>query len=330
MLKIFHQDEFGTLYYGDSKEVLSQLPNQSIQSVITSPPYWAQRDYGEDGQLGQEPSFKNYVENLASYFDVTKNVLKDNGTLWINIDDTYYGSNKGSGGKTVKQLTNKGSFFTPNKGNKGSNLENAKEFSKNKEARRKSLCLIPQRLAIKLTDDYKWILRNELIWHKPNAMTESARDRFTRDFEEFFLFTKNEKYFFNQQFEPFVWNETKPRKDGNSDWDNNTKQKTHRARKMQPNDKGRNKRSIWSINTQPIYGLNHFAKFPEKLLITPILASTNEGDAILDPFFGAGTTAIVAEKLNRKWVGIELNESYCYQAMERVIKERNARGKQNT
>lgn len=325
---IYYKDNFGTLYCGDTKDVLQELESDIAQMIITSPPYWAQRDYNKEGQLGQEPSFKDFVNNLAQYFSYTWHVLKDDGTLWVNIDDTYYGSNKGSGGPSEKQDSNKGSRWQQDKGNHGSRLENARDFAKLKELRPKSMCLIPERFAIKMVDDCGWILRNDIVWHKPNAMTESAKDRFTLDYESLFLFSKNKKYKFNQQFEPYTekmnrWGGQKLKADGESTWDEGTGQTTYRERNMRPNPKGRNKRSVWSINTQPIKGLNHFAKYPEALLVTPILAGTDEGDIVLDPFFGSGTTAIVAEKLGRRWVGVELNESYCAEALGRILKERD-------
>lgn len=326
-MSIYYQDDFGTLYCGDSFNVLDGLDWGFARMCITSPPYWAQRDYGVSGQLGQEPSFISYVENLAKYFVPVIRALTEDGTLWVNLDDTYYGSNKGSGGPSAKQDSNKGSRFQQDKGNHGSRIENARDFAKLKETKRKSLCLIPQRFAIEMVDKWQWILRNEIVWHKPNAMTESATDRFTRDFEELYMFSKKERYFFNQQFEPYLekmnrWGGQRLKADGESTWDNGTGQITYRDRDMRPNPKGRNKRSVWSINTQPIKGLNHFAKYPEALLVTPILAGTNEGDIVLDPFFGSGTTAIVAEKLGRKWIGIELNESYCGDALNRIMQER--------
>lgn len=328
MVEPFYQDKMGTLYCGDSRAILSELESEIAQMGITSPPYWGLRDYANDGQLGQEESFRSFVNNLADYFDYAKRVIAKDGVLFVNLGDTYYGSGKGSGGHSAKQLSNKGSFFKVNKGNHGSELANPKHFKKLRELPDKSMCLVPSRFAIEMEDNRGWILRNDIIWHKPNSMVTSAKDRFTHDYEHIFVFTQKGKYGFNQQLEPYTtemnrWGGEKLDADGTSEWDNGTGQSSYRKRNLRPNPNGRNKRSVWSINTQPISGLNHFAKFPEALLVTPILAGSNEGDTVIDIFFGSGTTGVVAERLKRKWIGIELNEEYCEQAIKRILKERN-------
>lgn len=328
----FYQDEFGTLYCGDTKEILSQINSPIAQMAISSPPYWALRLYPDAGQLGQEESFKEFIAHLVDYFRVVGDCLDDIGTLWVNLGDTYYGSGKGSGGHSKKQDSNKGSFFKVNKGNRGSELSNPTHFKKLRELPDKCMCMIPERFAISMVDDAHFVLRNDIVWHKPNAMVTSASDRFTVDYESLFFFTKKSSgYRFNQQFEPYLtkmnrWGGDKLEANGISEWDAGTKQTSYRKRNLRPNTKGKNKRSVWSINTQPISGLKHFAKFPEKLLITPILAGSDEGDTVLDPFFGSGTTGVVAEKLNRKWVGIELSEEYCAQAIERILENRKNNG----
>lgn len=316
-MEAYYSDNYGKIYCGDSKEIIAQLQPNCIDMVITSPPYWALRDYHVDGQLGQESKFKDYIINLANYFDVLKDVLKPEGTLWINIGDTYYGSNKGAGGtgaSSKKQNSNKGSNYY-NKGNHESNLENSRKF-KNKELMDRNLCQIPSRFAIEM-QDRGWILRNDIIWHKPNQMPTSAKNRFSVDYEHLFLFTKHpKKYYFEQQLVPAKY----AGDDRGSRTDNRDKEglgRTHGKTK-----KYRNVRSVWSINTQPIQGMNHFAKFPEKLIETPIKAGCPEGGIVLDPFFGSGTTAIVAERLGRKWIGIELNSKYCNDAIDRIIRNR--------
>lgn len=296
--------------------------------VMTSPPYWSLRNYKDESrQLGQEKLFKDYIYNLANYLHATWDILKDNGSLWVNIGDTYYGSNKGAGGtgaKSKKQNSVRGAYY--NKGNKGSQINNSKDF-KNNELPRKSLCMIPARFCIEM-QSRGWVLRSQIIWHKPNAMPNPASDRFSVDYEVLYLFTKIEKsYKFNLQLEPYTsplnrWGGEKLIADGESTWDNGTGQSSYRDRKLRPNPKGRIKRSVWSINTESKRGLTHFATYPEKLLVTPILAGSNEGDVILDPFFGSGTTAVVAEKLNRKWIGIELNGQYCDEAINRILSNR--------
>lgn len=310
----YYSDDYGTLYNGDSKEVLDKLEPNSVDMIITSPPYWALRDYHADGQLGQEPLFLAYISNLVDYFCDASNVLKHNGTLWVNLGDTYYSKSKGTGGPSKKQLSNKGSRYNQLKIEGG-------------ELPEKSLCLIPNRFAIAM-QNVGFILRNDIIWHKPNQMPTSAKDRFTLDYEHLFFFTlQNKKYYFEQQLEPYTapmnrWGGEKLKADGESIWDNGTGQSSYRIRNMRPNKKGRNFRSVWSINTQPIKGMNHFAKFPEKLIETPIKAGCPEGGVVLDIFFGSGTTGVVCERLNRKWMGIELNKNYCDEALERIINAR--------
>lgn len=287
------------------------------------------RKYFECAELGQEPLFKDYISNLVSYFDEVYRILKQDGTLWVNLGDTYYGSGKGAGGSGAasrKQVTNKGSYYVSNKGNKESDLENAKDF-KQHELPDRSLCQIPARFSIEM-QNRGWILRNDLIWHKPNQMPSSAKNRFSMDYEHLFFFTKTTKdYFFTQQLDEYTapmnrWGGTKLKAVSESAWDADTGQESYRDRSMRPNPKGRNKRSVWSINTQAVKGSSHFAKYPEKLIETPILAGSPERGIILDPFFGSGTTGIVAERLNRKWIGIELNESYCGEAINRIISKR--------
>lgn len=320
-MNLYYENNLGKLYLGNALNIDEKLDRESVDMCITSPPYWALRKYGSDNELGQEASLYKYIDNLVSIFNHIYPVLKNTGSLWVNIGDTYYGSGKGSGGKTQKQLTNPGSYF--NKGNKGAMLDNPEKFIQN-ELPKKSLCNIPARFSIAMQDS-GWILRNVIIWHKPNNFVTSAKDRFTVDFEYLYWFTKiNKDYYFKQQFEPFSNNtKWKPvrEKDGSADWDKGTGQESHRARNMRPND-GRNKRTVWSINTKPVYGLKHYAKFPPKLLETPILSTCPEDGIILDPFMGSGTTAIVAEEMNRKWVGIEIVEEYCETIKERINNDR--------
>lgn len=175
MAEIFYQDEMGILYSGDTKETLNDLPKHYVDMVITSPPYWSLRNYNDEGgQIGQEHYFQDYVCKLAEYLQLTWNVLKDDGTLWVNLGDTYYGSNKGSGGKGYKQDSVRGSHYKVNKGNKGSTIENARDFQHD-ELPRKSLCMIPARFSIEM-QNRGWILRNQIIWHKPNAMPSSTKE----------------------------------------------------------------------------------------------------------------------------------------------------------
>ena len=293
---------------GDTMEIIKKFPGESIDCVITSPPYWALRDYGIYEQLGIESTFQEYLDKLINIFSEIKRILKADGTLWINLGDVYNGNKKG---KTDKKVSN---YLKTH-----SNHINKK---KNPNLELKSLCQIPSRFSIRMTDQLGFILRNEIIWHKPNAMPSSATDRFTVDFEKIFFFTKNKKYYFKQQFEPYKkpldrWGGDKLKANGKSSWDDGTGQKTYRKRNMRPNKAGKNKRSVWSINTRPFPDA-HFAVYPLELIMPCILAGCPPNGIVLDPFMGAGTTALAAKKLGRKYIGIELNAKYVKMANKRL------------
>lgn len=305
-------DFINKMIVGDCFEVSAEIPDKSLDLIVTSPPYWSQRKYTESNlELGQEPYVWQYVQNLESLFLNLSDKLKDSGSLWINIGDTYYGGSKGVGGASIKQDTNKGSKFS-----EGTKFNN-KEFPN------KSLCNIPSRLSVQL-QDRGLILRNTIIWHKPNVWVTSAKDRFTVDFEYFFWFVKDSsEYYFEQQFEPYLakmnrWGGQKLVAKNNSEWDKGTGQSSYRDRDMRPNSKGRNKRTVWSINTKPVKGLAHFAKYPEELIETPIKACCPIGGVVLDPFMGSGTTAVVCKKLGRNYIGIDISEEYVKMAKERL------------
>lgn len=345
---------------GDCTEVMRQMPDQCVDMIITSPPYFNLRDYGVSGQIGSEASVDAYIEKLLVIFDEARRILTDTGSCWVNIDDVY--SNQ-------------------------------------------SLLCIPDKFKAEMVAR-GWLCRNEIIWHKPNAMPSSAKTRFNNDYEKLYFFTKKKKYSFNTQYEPLKSAVPKRKKqtDGNGKYQNAeqeasvrqgmTKQRggkliylrkrlpeqgefvafmrnrttieqivestqlsrskvEHWFRKDQSGfsypsvddwntikfllddwseefksidermtevtvetddilknvHKGRIKRTVWSINTKPFKGY-HYAAFPEELVKTPILACTNPGDIVLDPFMGSGTTAVVAKKLGRNYIGIDLNADY--------------------
>ena len=363
------------IYTGDCLEVLQRLPDQCIDMIITSPPYFNLRDYGVDGQIGVEPSVNLYIDRLIKVFTEAHRVLKDTGSCWVNIGDSYN--------------------------------DNA-------------LVCAPDLFKIKMVE-MGWLCRNEIIWHKPNAMPSSAKTRFNNDYEKLYFFTKKKKYFFETQYEPLKSKPTekatgkntgsgkyqsaeqesavrqgmnkkrgeklivlrknlpKPevfadflrsrvtiedivsnsdlkrskvehwfRKDltGFSypsiedwvairwildDWSKEFSEIDHQMTEvtietdsiLKNAHKGRIKRAVWSINTKPFRGC-HYAPFPEDLVNTPILACSPEGGIVLDPFMGSGTTAVVAKKLNRHFVGIELNADYVEVANHRIKHECNA------
>lgn len=357
------------IYTGDSLEVMKTLPGQSVDMIITSPPYFNLRDYGVPGQIGCESSVDTYIDRLVAVFDEAQRVLKDSGSCWVNIADSYSDQ---------------------------------------------ALSCIPDRFKIAMSER-GWICRNEIIWHKPNAMPSSAKTRFNNDYEKLFFFTKRKKYFFQTQYEPMKSKppESPARKNAgtgkykSSEQEASVRQgmnkkrgeKTVVLRKNLPDQdtfvnflrkrvtvddlaenshlkrskiehwfrkdqsgfaypsvedwnsikwllddwseefscmdekltdvvvetdsilknahKGRLKRAVWSINTKP-FGGSHFAPFPEELVKTPILACSPEGGLVLDPFLGSGTTAVVAKKLKRHYVGIELNPGYAEVAEQRI------------
>lgn len=312
---LYYENELGKLYNGDSLELIKELETKSIQAIITSPPYWGLRDYGHGKQLGLEEDYNEYLNKLFSLFDEGKRVLKDDGILFVNIADTYSGTCK------------KGDYVDP-KNPKGRKAQSKSSINqKVKGIKRKSLTGIPQRFMIKMIDS-GWILRNTIIWHKPNAMPHSIKDRFTVDFEYIYMFTKKPIYKFNQLKEKMkTFDRTPPRGSKGSFTPNNGLRKQDTVNKTfytglndryeMPKDLMRNKRAVWSINTQPIKEA-HFATFPLELVENMILCSTDKNDIILDPFMGSGTTAYAAQDNNRSWIGFELNSDYCKLIKNRV------------
>jgi len=303
--------ELNKIYQGDSLEILKTFPDESIDMVMTSPPYWALRDYGVEGQLGLESTFQEYINKLCDIFDEVKRVLKKEGTCWVNLGDTYGGTGMGQ----EKSMSSKG------KQTKGQyeDAKQAREIKSNTKQYSKCLLQIPSRFAIEMTNR-GWILRNELIWWKPNCMPSSINDRFTVDFEKIFFFVKSKKYYFETQREPHKQVSLNRIK---KEWHGNLT-KGHALGGLKSGDMskmchpdGRNKRCVWKITTKG-YKEAHFAVYPEELCHTPIKAGCREKGIVLDPFFGAGTTGLVAQKLNRNWVGIELNTEYIKIAKERL------------
>ncbi len=304
----------GGICQGDAYDVLKTFPDRCIDMVMTSPPYFALRDYGVAGQIGLETTFDAYITRLCAVFDEVKRVLKDTGTCFVNIGDTYSGS--GNGSHDTRTVSCK---------NYASREQMMCKYNNQKAGKTslpdKSLCLIPFRFAIEMVNR-GWILRNTIIWHKPNAMPENVRDRFTDDYEYLFFFVKSKHYYFDQQFEPYTapmnrWGGQRLQAHGVSTWDQGTGQTQYRNRDMRPNPLGRNKRSVWSIPTKPFPGA-HFAVYPPELCETPIKAGCPPDGVVLDPFMGSGTTCVVAAQLGRRYIGIELNEAYVNIAQERL------------
>jgi len=420
-------DFINKLICGDCLEVMKQMPDECVDMVMTSPPYWGLRDYGVEqifgsdkecehkwaavniyhdnlrfrdpnqraqvgnnknpdiytnpnlkqgfclecgawrGQLGLEPTPEMYIEHLTDIFNEAKRVLKKEGTLWLNIGDTYFGSGCGTNDyKTPASISlSKPALYD------GPRLQNV---TKHPYLKPKSLTMIPERLMWSMIQN-GCILRNKIIWHKPNCMPSSAKDRFTVDFESLFFFSKNRQYYFDQQLESYDWPLNRW---GGEQQKSRTKKKTIYEKTMKlgktsklvegsvrPNPKGRNPRCVWTIPTQS-FPEAHFAVFPEGLCEKPIKVGCPEqvckrcGKAreriidrekapqlqnwreqhppntvgfsscncnadfdpgiVLDPFAGAGTVGVVAKKLGRKFILIDIKKEYCDMAERRIAK----------
>lgn len=347
------------LIQGESLEILKTLPDASVHCCVTSPPYWGLRDYGVDGQLGLEATPEEYVEKMVAVFREVKRVLRDDGTLWLNLGDSYM-SNPRMDNEDVKYGPGRNRIDNPNR-------------HKIPGLKPKDLVGMPWRVAFALQAE-GWYLRCDIIWQKPNPMPESVSDRPTKAHEYVFLMSKSQKYFFDQEAVKETASPDSHRRyargrSGNHKWadggpGNRTIARTfehmkkpagwdtapgahssiHRAgRSSAPGvtpksaDAGngkikanesfhaavcdivdkRNIRSVWTIPTQP-FKEAHFATFPEKLVIPCIKAGSPVGGTVLDPFAGAGTVGVVAEKLGRDFIGIELNPDYHKMALNRI------------
>ena len=304
---------------GDCLKKLKQIPDESIDCCVTSPPYYGLRDYGVDGQIGLEETPEQYVKKLVNVFREVKRSLKKDGTLWLNIGDSYWGS--GSRGFDFTNVFGDASELQ--KGSKGTiDLSNLPKLVGNKDGyKNKDLIGIPWMLAFALRAD-GWYLRQDIIWHKPNPMPESVKDRCTKSHEYIFLLSKSPHYYFDYEAiqEPaktVVTANTSIRFGGNKYGDNNDSHfQTYSGNEWHGSEM-RNKRDVWSVSTKAIQEA-HFATFPEELIKPCILAGCKAGGAVLDPFFGSGTTGRVCEALNREYIGIELNPDYVDMAKRRM------------
>lgn len=318
---------------GDVLEKLATLPADSIDCVVTSPPYWGLRDYGVAGQLGLEERPEEYVGHMRMVFEQVRRVLKREGTLWLNLGDSYAAPAKN---RNVPQALAKSGLA----GGKLSQSQSLRQQSKIKgKLKQKDLAGIPWSVAFALRDD-GWYLRQDIIWHKPNPMPESVRDRCTKAHEYIFLFSKEKKYHFDIDAikEPSVgsWNgsEFHTGKTGEHQLGRSSKNRSgNKKRKPRPGAETlgigaqagsvpwagdtRQKRSVWTVTTKPFKGA-HFATFPPKLIEPCILAGCPKGGTVLDPFFGAGTVGVVAKKHGRNYIGIEINPEYARIARERI------------
>jgi len=318
------------ILHGDVLDKLQEIESESIQCCVTSPPYWGLRDYGVDGQLGLEKTPEEYVEKMVKVFAEVRRVLKPEGTLWLNLGDSYAQGGKRATKEELQQdaqrARDKNYSTQAYAGYKGWDRSAGTAVSGLKV---KDLCGIPWRVAFALRQD-GWYLRQDIIWHKPNPMPESVTDRCTKSHEYIFLLTKSAKYYYDADAvrEPvseislkraeYGWDCDRPSTKNASMNGKGIHTKKMGNRFVNPD--GRNKRSVWTITTKP-YKEAHFAVFPPKIPELCIKAGSKEGDTVLDPFFGSGTTGWVAQRLGRKWIGIELNADYIKIAEKRFAQK---------
>lgn len=311
-----------TCHFGDCRDSMRKLIAEGVkvQMCVTSPPYYGLRNYGVDGQLGLESTPQEYVANMVEVFRLVRELLAEDGTCWVNLGDSY-----SSGGRSTRdvdeKLPSRGMTLRPNDGLKPKNLLG-----------------IPWRVAFALQDD-GWILRQDIVWAKPNPMPESVTDRCTKSHEYIFLLSKSQRYYFDQETikEPLAPSSISrlsqdidsqsgsarvpgktngnmkavgPRFGGNKYGDDKSEQSRTKSGNEWIGECGsRNKRSVWEVATQPYSGA-HFATFPPALIEPCILAGSRPGDIVFDPFLGSGTTGQVAQALGRNWIGCELNKDY--------------------
>ena len=287
---------------GDTLALLPTLESDSVQTCVTSPPYFGLRDYGHDGQIGLEQTPDAYVAKLVDVFREVRRVLRDDGTLWLNLGDSYTGS--ASTGGTGKETDYTGKRSPPNKRAEG--------------LKPKDLIGIPWRVAFALQAD-GWYLRQDVIWHKPNPMPESVRDRCTKAHEYMFLLSKSERYFFNSEAmkEKAAGVRGGAPKKIHSESAQGKHGATSALNKSWDGAETRNRRSVWTVASSR-YGGAHFATFPPTLIEPCILAGAPFNGLVLDPFTGSGTTAAVALQHGRRFIGCELNPDYIKLAEARI------------
>jgi DNA modification methylase len=279
-----------TILIGDCRELLKSLPDESVQTCITSPPYWGLRDYGHSDQIGLESNLQTYISDLLSIFQEVKRVLKKDGTLWLNLGDTY-AANRPYQVKDTKQRV----------------VNNSMPMRVPAGFKPKDLLGIPWRVAFALQAD-GWYFRSDIIWHKSNAMPESVKDRPTKAHEYIFLFSKSKQYYYDTKaiMEDAVKGASGSRFDTGKTAIHQQFRSSQKARK---DSSKRNKRSVWVVPTCPYKGA-HFATYPPRLIEPCVLAGSKPGDIILDPFAGSGTTGEVASKFGRSAILVELNPDY--------------------
>lgn len=319
------------LHLGDCLEVMRGMEAQSVHCVVTSPPYYGLRDYGHEGQIGLEETPEQYVAKLVAVFREVRRVLRDDGTVWLNLGDSYVSSATGSNGANACML----------EGGRKTQIEASKRPDKlGFGLQSKNLIGIPWRVAFALQAD-GWYLRQDIIWHKPNPMPESVTDRCTKAHEYIFLLSKSARYYYDHEAvkEPatsYNAEHSARTKTGANIKGNMSERGVTRTTEglnakpqWEKTKEARNRRSVWTVSTKP-YKEAHFATYPPELITPCILAGCPVGGVTLDPFNGSGTTGEVAILNGRRYVGIELNTEYLHLAIDRIgkaeVQYRNASG----
>ena len=325
-----------TIITGDCRESLGKIKPGSVQACITSPPYFGLRDYGHDEQLGLEQTPDEYVANMVEVFRGVRDALADDGTLWLNLGDSYAGSNKGvmADGLIAEGEKQRTSVGTMNGAIPKTGIPEG--------LKPKDIIGIPWRLAFALQAD-GWWLRQDIIWVKPNPMPESVTDRCTKSHEYLFLLTKRARYYYDHDAikepavatnfhdytgtsyqapgqSPQTGNRKSPRFGGDKYGDSDDPKHATKSGNEYQFDGTRNKRDVWTIPTKPFRGA-HFAVMPEALVEPCILAGSRQGDTVLDPFAGSGTVGVVAKRHARRFIGCELNPEYAAMAEGRIMNE---------
>lgn len=283
----YYEDSHVTLYHGRALDVVGEMEDESVDCIVTSPPYFGLRDYGTDGQYGAEETPQEFVDNLVSLYREARRVLANDGTFWLNLGDSYTGRGGGTQNGGLSQ---------------------------------KNLIGIPWRVALALQDD-GWILRNDIIWSKPNAMPEPVTDRLSNRHEHLFLFTKSQKYWFDLDPIRDAHTSDAPKAYASAGkWVKTTAFNNNRSGYVGRNEAGKNPGDVWEISTQPFAGA-HFAVFPQDLPRRCIVAGCKPGGTVLDPCSGSGTTGAAATGNGRKYVGIDINADYLDLSLETRLQQ---------
>ena len=303
-MKPYYDDDLVTLFHGDALQVAESLPSASVQTIVTSPPYFGLRDYGEAGQMGAEATVQDYVDGMVALFAELRRALADDGTLWLNLGDSYGGVSSVGRNDAGRNLTGGG-------GNRQGTGNPGKQGTRAVAGTAKNLLGVPWRVAFALQDD-GWILRSDIIWAKPNPMPESVTDRPTKAHEYLFLLAKSPRYYYDAgaMLEEQSTKAAARYLGTRGEHGYNAASGNHRDKSgSYGNAETRNKRTVWTVPTVPFPG-SHFAVYPPELIRPCILAGSRPGDTILDPFSGSGTTGMVATQEGRKYIGIDLNKDY--------------------